>query len=285
MPLTALVLLLTSAILHVGWNLIIKQAGEKLIVTWWALIVGTIIYSPFLIAALPLLNSIWPFVIVSALFECGYYGVLAYAYNRNDFSIVYPIARGTAPIFIAAWSIIFLQEVLPPIGLAGLIGIVIGLVVVGASALRENRNGIALRSSALIAPLILSLCISGYSTIDGQASKSTAPLAYTVVVLGVTSILMTPIVLRRYGWPKMKSLWQTQWKRTSLIGLMMIGAYMLVVSAFSLAQVAYVGAVREISIVLAALAGWLILGESFGLRRTIGSIVITIGVILITLAK
>jgi drug/metabolite transporter (DMT)-like permease len=284
MPLTALALLLTSAVLHVSWNLIIKQAGEKLIVTWWALIVGTIVFSPFLISAWPLPGSIWPYVIASALFECSYYGVLAFAYNRSDFSIVYPIARGAAPIFTATWSILLLHEVLQPIGLAGLIGIVIGLIIIGLSALRPDQNGNSIHPSALIAPLILALCISGYSTIDGAASRLTAPLAYTVLALGVTAILLTPIMLKRYGWPMMTAHWRLSWKRMSIIGVMMSGAYMLVVTAFSLAQVAYVGAVREISIVLAALAGWLILGEPFGLRRTIGAIVIMAGVILITLA-
>src|SRR5512135_808749 len=142
MPLTALVLLLTSAVLHVTWNLIIKQAGEKLIVTWWALLVGTIVFLPFLIFALPLPNSIWLYGLASALFECAYYGVLAYAYHRHDFSIVYPIARGTAPVFTALWSVLFLQEVLQPIGLAGLSGIVIGLIVVGTSVLRSKRDGV-----------------------------------------------------------------------------------------------------------------------------------------------
>jgi drug/metabolite transporter (DMT)-like permease len=285
MPLTALTLLLTSAVLHVTWNLIIKQAGEKLIVTWWALLVGTIVFSPFLIFALPLPNSIWLYGIASALFECAYYGMLAYAYHRHDFSIVYPIARGTAPVFTATWAVLLLHETLQPIGLAGLIAIVLGLMVIGTSVLRQKQNGVAIHPSALIAPFVLAVCISGYSTIDGAAAKLTAPLAYTIFIFALTTILLTPIVLKQYSWPVMKSQWRMNWKRMSLIGVLMVGAYMLVVTAFSLAQVAYVGAVREISIVLAALAGWLILGESFGLRRTIGAALITIGVILITLAR
>jgi drug/metabolite transporter (DMT)-like permease len=285
MPFTALALLLTSAVLHVTWNLIIKQAGEKLIVTWWALLVGTIVFSPLLIFSLPLPNSIWLYGLASALFECAYYGTLAWAYHRHDFSIVYPIGRGTAPVFTALWSVLFLKEVLQPIGLAGLIGIVIGLIIVGTSILRQKQNGVAIHPSALIAPFVLAVCISGYSTIDGAASKLTAPLAYTIFAFVLTTLMLTPIVLKQYPWSMMTSQWRMNWKRMSLIGVMMTGAYMLVVTAFSLAQVAYVGAVREISIVLAALAGWLILGEPFGLRRTIGAALITIGVILITLAK
>ena len=285
MPLTALALLLTSAVLHVTWNLIIKQAGEKLIVTWWALLVGTIIFSPFLIFSLPLPNSIWLYGLASAVFECAYYGTLAYAYHRNDFSIVYPIARGTAPVFTATWAVLFLHEVLQPIGLAGLIGIVLGLIVVGTSVLRQKRNGAAIHASALIAPFVLAVCISGYSTIDGAASRLTAPLAYTIFIFALTTLMLTPIMLKRFSWPMMTAQWRISWKRMSVIGVLMVGAYMLVVTAFSLAQVAYVGAVREISIVLAALAGWLILGEAFGLRRTIGAALITIGVILITLAR
>ena len=285
MSLTALALLLISAVLHVTWNLIIKQAGEKLIVTWWALVVGTLIFSPLLITALPLPNSIWLYGMASALFECAYYGVLAYAYHRNDFSIVYPIARGTAPVFTALWAVLLLHEVLQPIGLAGLIGIVIGLIVVGTSVLRSKRDGVPIHTGAFIAPFILALCISGYSTIDGAASRLTAPLAYTIFIFALTTILLTPIVLRNYSWSTMTAQWRMNWKRMSLIGVLMTGAYILVVTAFSLAPVAYVGAVREISIVLAALAGWLILGEAFGPRRTLGAALITFVVILITLAR
>src|SRR5579863_671754 len=126
MPLPVLGILLVAAMLHAGWNMLVKQAREKQVFTWWALVVGSSIFLVLWITNQPFPLRVWPYVIVSALVEGAYFLILTRAYEHGDFSLVYPMARGTAPAFLAIWAVIFLGE--RP-GLYGWIGL--GLLVVG----------------------------------------------------------------------------------------------------------------------------------------------------------
>src|SRR3954453_6464016 len=110
MPLSALGLLLVAACLHTIWNLLVKRARERLVFTWWALLLGVLCFSPLLlqIGSFPL--SIWPYVLGSALTEALYYFVLLKAYEYGDFSLVYPMARGAAPALLTLWAVLFLGE-------------------------------------------------------------------------------------------------------------------------------------------------------------------------------
>ncbi|MHB8626014.1 MAG: hypothetical protein ACYDBJ_03950 [Aggregatilineales bacterium] len=99
MSILALLLILISAAMHTTWNLLLKRAGERQIFLWWALVLAVVIFSPIVILQ-PLSVNVWPYVISSALAEAVYFAALTHAYRLNDFSLVYPIARGTAPFFL-----------------------------------------------------------------------------------------------------------------------------------------------------------------------------------------
>ncbi|HLZ80495.1 MAG TPA: hypothetical protein VKP04_02605, partial [Ktedonobacteraceae bacterium] len=94
MPLTALGLLLLAAVLHAIWNLLVKNARQKQVFTWWALVVGALCFAPLLILTRAFPLQVWPLVISSALVEAAYYISLTRAYEHGDFSLVYPMARG-----------------------------------------------------------------------------------------------------------------------------------------------------------------------------------------------
>src|SRR5689334_5963727 len=119
MPPTALALLLIAAILHASWNFFVKRAKEKQVFTWWGLFIGSLCFIPLLIVNHPFPASIWPYVISSALVEAVYYIVLTRAYANGDFSLVYPMARGTAPAFLLVWAVLFLGERPHLMGLLG----------------------------------------------------------------------------------------------------------------------------------------------------------------------
>src|SRR5512143_2515955 len=120
MPLGAVGLLLVSAALHTTWNLLVKQAGEKYMATWWAMLIGSALFLPvLLVTGLPA-RSTWVLLAISALAEAAYFVVLSFAYDDADFSLVYPLARGTAPALIAVWAVIFLREHLTAYGVLGL---------------------------------------------------------------------------------------------------------------------------------------------------------------------
>ena len=137
---------------------------------------------------------------------------------------------------------------------------------------------------AIGAALLVAVCISIYTVIDGAAVRFVDPSPYTVLVLGLSAVLTTPAVLVRYGRQALLVEWRANWLRIILVGALMMITYILVLHAFALAQVNYAGAIREISVVFAALIGWRWLGEEFGMLRVIGAFLIFSGILVIAVA-
>lgn len=279
MPPIAIALLFFSAILHTTWNLLLKQTDDKYIATWWAVLVGSLLFLPVLFfTGLPAKET-WVLLVASVCIEVVYYALLSAAYTDSDFSLVYPLARGTAPAFIALWSVWFLGETLSPGGLAGLIIVVLGLLIVGGSGLFITPEKPHLKG--ILLALTIALLISIYSTIDGAAVKQTSALPYAVLVFFLAPAFASPVVIKRYGWQRLTSVWKTNRNRLILIGLLTVCAYLLVLAAYSMAPISYSGAIREVSVVLGAFAGWRFLNEKLGGWRLFGSTVIFLGILVI----
>ncbi len=282
MPIAAILLLFFSAILHTAWNLLLKQSGRKYIVTWWAILLGAGLLLPILFfTGLPARET-WSLLLASVLVETAYFVVLSLAYREADFSLVYPLARGTAPLMIAVWSVLFLQERLTPGGMAGLGIIIFGLVMVGGSNLLAGTQ--TPRRSGVLLALVLALLISIYSVIDGAAVKQTPAFPYTILVFFLSPVLAAPLVFQRYGWQTLKNELAQNTARILAIGILTVSAYLLTLAAYAMAKVSYSGAVREVSVVMGALAGWLFLGEKLGRLRVWGALVIFGGILCIALA-
>lgn len=284
MPLSALALLLIAAVLHTTWNLFVKRAREKQIFTWWALLVGMLGFSPLLLQVRLFPASIWPYVLSSASMEAIYYLVLIRAYQYGDFSLVYPMARGAAPALLALWAILFLGERPDLTGLLGIGLLICGLVVVGGTTWWQQRKTSSLASSALGLALATACCVSIYSAIDGAAVRHVAPLPYTVLVVGLSGILITPLIVVRYGGRAMLAEMRASWWRILVAGILSLLTYMLVLLAYSFSSVSYGGAIREVSVVFAAFIGWRWLGEGFGRARLVGAALIFAGILVIALA-
>lgn len=284
MALSSLALLIAAAALHTGWNLVLKRASQRYLVTWWALVVGSVGLLPFAVAAYPFAPAIWPYVLGSAVFQAAYFALLALAYTTADFSLVYPIARGGAPALLALWATLFLREAPHGAGLFGIGLVVVGLLVVGSGGWLRARGTAApeLRSVALA--LLIAVCISGYSVIDGAAVRRMAPGGYLALSLAATALLYAPAIVARHGWRAAGDAWRCEWRRIVVVGALTALAYLLVLAAYARTPVSYAGAVREISIVFAALAGWRWLGERFGGVRLAGSLLIFGGILVIAVA-
>jgi len=302
-PLSALILLVVAAALHTGWNLLVKRAVEKQIFTWWAMVVGTVCFAPLLAFSAPLPAAIWPYVLTSALVETIYYLALLRAYTIGDFSLVYPLARGAAPAFLALWAALFLGERPHAGGIAGLALLLAGLLLVGGAArraalrrsseaaslalqaggamARPRRGMLAFAGTGTAAALAVACCISIYSVIDAAAVKIAPPIPYTVAVIGASALMMTPVVLARYGRQMVAAEWRSNWPRIVLVGILTLITYALVLQAYSIGRVSYAGAVREVSVVFAALVGWRWLGEGFGGWRVTGALLIFAGILVI----
>src|SRR5689334_10889785 len=140
MPILAILLLLTSAFLHALWNLMLKRSQEKYsAMGWQVLISGIFAFFLLLFTGFPP-RSMWLLALISMALEAVYFILLSNAYSDHDFSLVYPIARGTAPAFLMLWSILFLHENPTTAGVIGILMIVSGMVIIGATSLIQNRG-------------------------------------------------------------------------------------------------------------------------------------------------
>ncbi len=298
---TALALALGAGLLHAAWNLILKGAPDRLLVAAWGLLAGAALFSPALIAAWPVPASVWPFACASATVLLGYYVCLARAYERGDFSLVYPVARGAAPALLTLWAALFLGERPSAPGLLGIATILAGLAVVGgaplwlaADAVQAKDGGSrlhALRSHARGAGVafMVALLVSVYTAVDAAGVRRWSPLPYLVLVFALSGSVLVPLlalreVLARRGGDgrgRVLHVLRTDWLRIVAVATMTLGAYALVLEAFRIAPVSYAGAVRESGVVFGALAGWLLLGERFGRVRAAGATLVFAGIALL----
>jgi drug/metabolite transporter (DMT)-like permease len=269
--------LLGSAVIHAVWNLLLKTTHHRRPVVWWALIVTNLCCAVILLVRPHSIMPVWPLLLISAVLEAAYYLILTAAYKVGDFSLVYPVARGTAPGLLALWAILVLSERPSAPGIMGILLIAVGIGVVGWS------GRIGTPSKALALSLLLAVVISVYSIIDGVAVRRVDPVDYTAAMFFVATLLLTPVLMGQEGWEGIRGALGREPVRILCIGVMQLAGYLIVLWVYARAPVSYGGAIRESSILVGALLGWWILGESFGLRRVIGALVIVAGVVLIAI--
>jgi drug/metabolite transporter (DMT)-like permease len=282
MPLLAVLLLLTSACLHALWNLLLKRSPEKQIAMGWQAILGGVFgFGLLLFAGLPP-RSMWLFALISIALEAVYFILLSNAYSDHDFSLVYPIARGTAPAFLVLWSVLFLGEKLDLAGILGVGMIVSGMVMIGMTNLIQTR-GSRLHVRGVLVALAVALIISLYTLVDGTAVKRGPALPYGLVMFLGIPFLTTAYNLRRYGWKQFTAAWNAPRLDLILAAALGVTAYLLALLAYTFAPLSYSGAIREVSVVIGAFLGWQFLQEKMGGTRLLGSLVIFVGILIIAL--
>jgi len=280
MPLLAILLLLVAAFLHALWNLLLKRSQEKYIAMGWQVIIsGIFAFFLLLFTGFPP-RSMWLFAAISMALEAVYFILLSNAYSDHEFSLVYPIARGTAPAFLMLWSVLFLHEKLTAGGVLGIGMIVCGMVIIGATSLIQNR-GSKLHLKGVFVALAVALIISLYTLIDGTAVKNGPPLPYALTMFIFVPVLTTTYNLRRYGWKQFAAAWQGPRIPLILAAVLGVAAYLLALIAYTFAPLSYSGAIREVSVVIGAFLGWQFLEEKMGRTRLLGSIVIFAGILVI----
>jgi drug/metabolite transporter (DMT)-like permease len=161
--------------------------------------------------------------------------------------------------------------------------IVIGLLIMGVGNLLHTPGPKPHLRDILLA-FVLAIFISIYSTIDGAAVKHTAPFPYTILVFFLAPVFTAPWMFISFGWQTLKNQWLDHHIRLISIGLLSVVAYLLVLSAYSISLVSYSGAIREVSVVLGAFAGWKLLGERLGVLRVVGAVIIFIGILVVATA-
>jgi drug/metabolite transporter (DMT)-like permease len=282
MPLSSLGLVILAAALHATWHLLVKQTEQRQLFTGWVLAVAAVMYSPLLLLFAPLQRWVWLYAVVSAIVQATYFIPLVHAYEHADFSFAYPIARGAAPAFLCLWGVLLLGERVSATGLAGISCLLAGLVVVGV---RFHRHAVMeVRARNLLIALSVALCISVYSAIDGKVVRGTPVLPYFLLVHVLTGIFVAPFIFSHYSIQQAIACWRSRRARIIFVGILPSIPYLLVLRVYAISGVSYAGALREVSIVFAAIAGRFLLGEQFGAVRIVGSLLIFTGIIVIALA-
>ena len=280
MSLTSILLIVVSAGLHVSSHAAMKRAQNRMAFIWWMWFWVALFFLPvLLLTPQQIPGSTWALMGASAILDALYYRSLARAYQTGELSIVYPLARGTAPIFILAWSMLWLNE-RPSMG--GIIGI--GVIVIGLAALNLPRRSdwrYLLRAFATPAPrwaLIAGLCTSLYTTVDRVGVSSVSPLLYTYVTMTMMVICLTPGILKTIGWQGLKDEFHASKFNSMIAGVLAMAAYSIVLVTMQQGLPAsYAGATREISVVFGTLIGIVLLKEQGSVMRVVGSVLVAIG--------
>ena len=274
-----LALVLLAAGLHASWNLIIKSEDDKFLSGWLTVLTPALLLSPALFfTGLPP-RSAWPILAGSGVIHTVYMMALVQAYTHGDLSLVYPVARGLAPLFVAVGAPLILGERLTMLAVFGILLVGAGVTWLGLSARRAVAS-----LPALGWAIATALCICSYSIVDKVGVSQTNPLAYIIVLMAWNGVCMAPFVLWRRDRAHLAGFWRRRWGISLTGGLLSVTAYLLVLVAMRLTQVSYIAALRETSVVLAALLGWRVLGETYGQRRILASALVAVGLCLLVLA-
>jgi drug/metabolite transporter (DMT)-like permease len=281
-----LLLLVLAGVMHSSWNLLSKGGKDRQVFLWLAISSTTLLFlGPFLLFYRPFPVQAWPIIALSGALEAIYYLLLGAAYRYGDLSLVYPLARGSAPLFVTIIAVLFLGERLSLIGVIGIGLIVCGIYCVHlrSFALSElARPLLALRGPAARLALLCGLSIAGYSSVDKVGLRYVSPLTYIYLIFAVSALYLLPYMLlaRREA---IKVELEAHRFRIVLAALLSMLSYLCVLFALQQSPVSYIASMREIAVIFAAIMGTLILHESFGLQKITGSFLIFCGVICIAL--
>jgi len=288
MTLLSLILLVLAALLHALSNALIKLSRDKLAFTWWMLTASVVIGFPLILFVGQPQPIGWLIVIVSGLIEAVYFITLTRAYALGDLSQVYPLARGSAPLFVLLWAFWFLGERPTPIGVGGILLVVLGLYLVNLPSLSDWRRPLlGFRSPAARWALLTGLLISIYSAVDKVGVHYFDPLSYLYVFLVVAWMALSAQWLDPDRRSALRAEMQIDKRKVLLsaaaVALLGGGAYALVLAALRLSPVSYVSPVRELSVVIGAWIGVRFMGEQGGRLRIFAASLVALGILVIAL--
>lgn len=280
-------LVLTAAVLHAFWNLLSKKAKGKAPFIWLMYIAGTILYLPVLVYRIKQGDNIYSlpvlwFSLSSAILHIGYYLVLQKGYRSGDLSVVYPLARGTGPLFSSIAAVLFLHEQLKLKATIGLFLILTGVLIITGISFKKEDN--AKIMTGVFWGTLTGIFIALYTFNDAIAIKSYAisPLIITFISNAFSAILLFPFVLSQKDEIK-REFKQHKWIIMG-IGLLSPAAYILVLEALKYAPLTVVAPARETSILLGVFMGSRVLNEGDGRRRLIASGLILGGIVALSLS-
>jgi phosphonate utilization associated putative membrane protein len=270
---------LCGAMLHASWNAMIKSGGDKGTDTALITIVGAVLALPFLLwTGLPDVAKVWPFLLASLTIHVGYYIALVGAYRHGELGLTYPIMRGFAPLLVALASGVFIGEVPSIAAWLGIVGIALGVGLVGLAHPGEALH----HRKALMFAFANAGLIASYTLVDGVGVRTNGDAMRYVLLLFVLDGFAYPLLVWLRRTPQARADLVTYARKRGaaavLGGAASIGSYAIALWAMTHAPVASIAALRETSVLFAAVLGTVLLKERFGLQRAAGTLVIVGGV-------
>jgi uncharacterized membrane protein len=280
----SILLVVASGLAHAIWSLFTKSSLNKGVFLWSIIMVTTVLLLPYLIKELwftPLTLSAYGLLLLSAALQAVYALLLSRTYNMGDLSQIYPIMRGTNTLFIPIVGVLFLHESLSPLGWTGLLCMVLGFLLLSGiftSARSSGQTSVKSVTPFLMA-LSVGLCTTCYVLVDKLNLAHISPIALLEVtnigfVAGLTPLVIASKQLRRE--------WKINFKTIALGAILNPASYLLFLFAMKYAPVAHISPLREIGTVFATILGIVILKEKQGTLRILCSILILIGILVIS---
>ncbi len=289
MELSAFSLVIAGAFMHAIWNFLAKKASGGLPFVWMYGVVSLILALPvtvflWLKEPQPLNSIAITAAICSAVLHIAYSLVLQQGYRVSDFSIVYPLARGTGPLFSVLGAVLILNETPTVPGWVGIVLILCGIFLIsgGMKILSGSRNPAMQRGVAW--GILTGLLISCYTLVDGWAIKSigASPIFFYGIGLLFRTILVAPFALRNTD--QLRSQWHQHKANIIAVGILSPCAYLLVLFALKMAPLSYVAPTRELSMMIGAYMGAKLLKEQDLRFRSAGTVLMALGVLALSWA-
>jgi drug/metabolite transporter (DMT)-like permease len=272
LPPEAFAFALAAAFLHAGWNVFLRGSEDVEARTAVVLGLSVVLFAPVAAATWSVSWVVAPYVAASAALECAYFALLVVAYRRRELSVVYPIARGSAPLLVLLGTAVVLGRHVSPEAAAG-----VCLVAAGVVLVRGIRRG----AEGVLVALAIGCAIAGYTLVDKDGLRHAASLPYLELVLLPVALVAVPLVAARRGTHALRA----QLTASTLVAAVAsFGAYALVLAALRLAPAPEVAAVRETSVLIAAVLAGTFLRERVGIERLAGAAAVAGGVALIALS-
>ena len=272
-------LALAAALLHATWNLLLKTAPDedRDLSSWGIFLVGGLLVLPVVVVLGGPGAASVPWLALSAVIHIGYVIGLVAAYRHGDFSLAYPLARGTGAVVAALGGRLLLGDRLPALAWVAIVVVAAGLV---------GLVGREVTSTTVRDALLTGLAIGSYTLADARGARlSPNPVAYGLVTTSAAAAAVSVAFLVRGRGPALVAAFPRHWRRWAVGGVCTAVAYAMVMVATRHAEVGYVAMLRESSVVLGALIGWRVLHEPMGGRRLAASAVVLSGLVGLVVAR
>src|SRR3954468_2919568 len=270
MPTSALLLALAAAFVHALWNVLLARAPDVEAATAVALITAELVFAPVAALTWSAERSVWPFLAATGALQLAYFTLLATAYRLVPLSVVYPIARGGAPGLVLLIGAVFLGRTASTTQVVAVLHVVAGILLVRGFGGADPR-GIAFG-------LAIASCIAAYTLVDKSGVEHAEPITYLELSMLAPTVVYAAAVMRVKGASAVRA---AVGPSSILAGVCTFGAYALVLAALQRAPAASVAAVRETSVVIAALLAAVVLKERVPPSRLLGAVVVAAGIALL----